>query len=144
MFAKARQLPTDKLEAAKQEFEHLIKIGILRPSRSSWASPLHMVKKTDGSWRPCGDYKALNAITEKDRYSLPFITDMAAFLHNKQIFTKIDLQRAYHQVAMNPADIPETAVITPFGLFEYTRMPFGLCNAAQNGTGTTRTQDKRI
>lgn len=90
-----------------------------------------MVKKSNGSWRPCGDYRALNSVTIPDRYPLPFIQDVTAILNGKTIFSKIDLKRAYHQVPVKSDDIEKTAIITPFGLFEFTRMTFGLRNAAQ-------------
>lgn len=131
MSTKVRQLNPEKLEAAIKEFNYLEEIGVVRRSSSPWASPLVMVKKSNGEWPPCGDYKALNSQTEKDRYSLPFISDVASLLDGKTTFSKVDLLRAYHQVPMNPPDIPKTAVLTPFGLYEYIKMPFGLCNAAQ-------------
>lgn len=126
-----RRLEPDKLAAAKSEFELMMKAGICRPSSSCWASPLHLVKKPDGSYRPCGDYRALNAITIPDRYSIPFLSDFASNLQGKTIFSKIDLQKAFHQVPVAEEDIPETAITTPFGLLEFPYMRFGLCNAAQ-------------
>ncbi|UYV81606.1 hypothetical protein LAZ67_20001679 [Cordylochernes scorpioides] len=105
--------------------------GICRPSKSPWASPLHLVPKKDSSLRPCGNYRKLNAATVRDRYPVPNIMDFASHLHGKKIFSTIDLVRAYHHVPMESRDIPKTAVITPFGLFEFPRMSFGLCNAAQ-------------
>lgn len=129
---KVRRLDPIKLAAAKKEFEHLMEQGIIRPSKSAWASALHMVKKPNGEWRPCGDYRQLNARTVPDRYPLPNIRDFTANLHGNKIFSKIDLVKAFHQIPMASKDIEKTALITPFGLFEYIRMPFGLRNAAQS------------
>ena len=129
--SKYRRLDAEKLAAAKAEFRSLEQQGIVRRSSSSWASPLHMVKKSDGSWRPCGDFRRLNLQTEPDKYSVPNIADLAAKLHGARVFSKLDLRKGYHQVPMKPADVPKTAICTPFGLFEFLRMPFGLKNAGQ-------------
>ena len=130
VYARVRRLNGQKLEAAKHEFEQLLKAGIIRPSSSSWSSPIHLVpKKTEGEWRVCGDYRFLNSKTIPDRYPLPHIRGMPDKLHGKHFFSKIDLLRAYHQIPMHPDDIEKTAVITPFGLYEYLFMPFGLRNA---------------
>ena len=106
-------------------------MGIIRRSKSPWSSPLHLVPKKDGGLRPCGDYRRLNNATTPDRYTVPFLTDAHSQLHGKTIFSKIDLIKSYYQIPVAAADIQKTAVATPFGLWEWTRCPFGLKNAGQ-------------
>ena len=78
VFAKARRLDPDKIESAKKEFASMEEAGIIRRSTSPWSSPLHIVKKKDGTWRPCGDYGRLNNVTVPDQYPLPNIADFSA------------------------------------------------------------------
>ena len=127
----ARRLSPEKLKAAKAEFEAMIDQGICRPSTSEYASPLHMAKKANGDWRPCGDFRGLNSRTKPDRYPIPHLHDFSYNLHGSTIFSSIDLIKAFYQIPVADEDIHKTAVITPFGSFEFLRMPFGLCNAAQ-------------
>ena len=131
VYARPRRLSPDQLSVSKEEFQKLLEMNIIRPSNSPWSSPLHIVAKPSGGWRACGDYRALNAVSGDDRYQMPHLQDFSIHLEGKTIFTKIDLVRAYNQVPMNAADIAKPAIVTPFGLFEYTCMTFGLKNAAQ-------------
>ena len=127
--ARFRRLDPARLAAAKQEFKKMLAAGVIRRSSSCWSSPLHMVQKKCGGWRPCGDYRRLNAATVEDKYPLPNMGDLSSRLDGCVIFSKLDLQKGYYQVPVAAADVAKTAVITPFGLFEFVRMPFGLKNA---------------
>ena len=95
---------------------------IIKPSSSPWASPLNMVPKSSGGWR-LWDYRVLNQATIPDRYP---VSPHTRFL----CYPRYDLIKGYHQIPVAPGDIPKTAIITPLGLFEFTRMPFGLRNQA--------------
>ena len=127
--SKFRRLSPDKLEIAKTVFSELEKAGICQKAASPWASPLHMVKKSDGSYRPCGDYRRLNTVTEPDHYPLPNITDITNVLGGAKYFSKIDLTKGYHQVPISTEDIPKTAICTPFGTYTFNYTCFGLRNA---------------
>jgi hypothetical protein len=127
-----RRPDSAKLVAAKAEFSKLERDRIIRRSSSNWSAPLHMVKKPDGTWRPCGDYRRLNLVTTPDSYLLPNIQDLSARLHGCRIFSKLDLRKGYYQIPVQEGDIHKTAVVTLFGLWEFLRMPFGLRNAGQS------------
>ena len=129
--ARARRLPPDKLAAAKARFAEIQEVGIIRRSNSPCSSPLHVVPKSDGGWRPCGDYRRLNEITTPDRYPIPNLQDFTSGLAGKTVSSKFDLVCSYHQIPMKEEDIPQTSIITPFGLHEFLHMLFGLKNAAQ-------------
>lgn len=123
------RLPISHLEPTKSLFADLLEQEVIRPSKSPYASPLVLVAKKDGSTRPCVDYRKLNCQTLPDSYPLPRIEDILSSARGK-FFSTIDLKNGYYQIPVAESDIPKTAVTTPFGLFEYMRMPFGLRNAA--------------
>ncbi|GFU96118.1 retrovirus-related Pol polyprotein from transposon 297 [Trichonephila clavipes] len=129
--ARPRRLHPKLYDAVKVEFEFLLAQGIIRPSKSPWSSPLHVVPKSDSTIRPVGDYRQLNSVTEFDSYPMPYLNDFAHALHGKRIFSKIDIFKAFHQIPIAECDIPKTAVTTPWGLYEYTHLCFGLMNAPQ-------------
>ncbi|GFY31713.1 hypothetical protein TNCV_4200231 [Trichonephila clavipes] len=129
--ARPKRLHPKLYDAVKVEFEFLLAQGIIRPSKSPWSSPLHVVPKSDSTVRPVGDYRQLNSVTEFDSYPMPYLNDFAHALHGKKIFSKIDIFKAFHQIPIAECDIPKTAVTTPWGLYEYTHLCFGLVNAPQ-------------
>ncbi|GBN50101.1 Transposon Ty3-I Gag-Pol polyprotein [Araneus ventricosus] len=127
VYSRARHLAPDKLKLSKQEFQFMLDNDLIRRPKSQWASPLHLVNNKDGTLRPCGDYRRLNAQIVPDRCQIPRIEDFHCIL--KDIFSKIDLVKAYYQIPITEEDKAKTAKTTPFGHYEFNVMSFVLCNA---------------
>lgn len=125
-----RRVPIFKREVLDNEITKLEEQGLIEKSESPWSSPLVLVQKKDKSWRLCVDYRKLNANTIKDAYPIPRVADDLDSLAGSAWFSSLDLNMAYHQIPMHKADKEKTAFATPRGgLYQYTVMPFGLCNA---------------
>ncbi|GJY48552.1 reverse transcriptase domain-containing protein [Tanacetum coccineum] len=126
--APYRLAPAEMKELAEQLKEFSDK-GFIRPSSSLWGAPILFVKKKDGSFRMCIDYRELNKLTVKNRYPLPRTDDLFDQLQGSSIYSKIDLRSGYHQLRVREEDIPKTAFRTRYGHYEFRVMPFGLTNA---------------
>lgn len=127
---KAYRLPLNKRRLVEQCIDDMLQANIIRPSSSPWSSPVVLVPKGQGQEvRFCVDFRKLNQVTQKDSHPIPHLQDIFDNLQGSTIFSTLDLRSGYHQIPVDPRDIEKTAFATHVGLFEFTRLPFGLCNA---------------
>jgi transposase InsO family protein len=124
-----RRIPMHQVEMVEEEMKKMMDSGVIRPSKSPWASPVVIVKKKDGTCRFCVDFRRLNDVTVKDAYPLPRIEDSLDVLQGSSLFSTLDLASGYWQVEMKECDKEKTAFASKYGLWEFNVMPFGLCNA---------------
>jgi hypothetical protein len=123
------RMTTPELAELKEHIKEFLEKGFIHPSSSPWGAPVIFVPKKDGTQRLCMDYRALNEVTIKNKYPLPRIDDLFDQLRGACVFSKIDLRSGYHHLKVRECDIPNTAFISWYGLYEYTVMSFGLTNA---------------
>ena len=122
-------MPHTQKETIEKHIEDMLHSYVIQPSVSPWASPVVLVPKSDGSSRFCVDFRKVNKITKKDSCPLPLISESLDALGGAKFFSSLDLVSGYWQVEMDPASCEKTAFVTHAGQYEYTTMPFGLCNA---------------
>ena len=126
---RLRRTPMSFADEEEAHLQKMLKAGVIQPSTSDWASAPVLVRKRDGSVRWCVDYRALNTKTVKDVFPLPLVEECMDMLAGNVWYSKLDANSAYWQIRIKPEDCKKTAFLTKFGLFEFVRMAFGLCNS---------------
>jgi hypothetical protein len=123
------RMSVEELKEPKKQLTELQEAGYIRSNSSPCGAPILFVQKKDGSQKMCVDYRSLNDVIMKNKYSLPRIENLFGKMRGVRVFSKIDLRSGYHQMKIRPLDIPKTAFSTRYGLYEFTDLSFGLTNA---------------
>jgi hypothetical protein len=122
-------MSVEELKELKKQLMELQETGYICPNSSPCGAPVLIIQKKEGSQGMCVDYRSLNDVIMKNKYSLPRVEDLFDHMRSARVFSKIDLRSGYHQVKIRPSDIPKTDFSTRYGLYEFTVMSFGLTNA---------------
>ena len=130
-FCRPRRLSPAHLRVLKEKLDELLHQGIIVPSNSEYAAPIHLAPKRD-DFRLVGDYRQLNNTITRDTYPIPNIADFSAQLSGMRIFSNLDLKSAYQCIPIKLEDQGKSTITTPLGAYKYTRLPYGLSNAAQS------------
>ena len=127
---------TQKAKESEATWKELERLGVIEKVKAGeptlWSSPLHLAKKADGTWRPCGDYRALNAITDHDSFPLPNLRHEAPKIKGSTIFSSIDLFRAFYNIELSESAAQKTTLVSPWGTYKFKRLSMGLKNSAQS------------
>merc|ERR1712212_133356 len=136
--AKCRPLMpgSPKYMQAEKDLKKLVDMGIIKPVNPSdsniWTSALHLAPKPDGTFRVCGDFRDLNSKTIMDGFPLPNIRTFMGQIKGSKIFSRVDLVKAFHQIPLDPTSQAKSTIVTPWGAFQFSRLPMGLKNSAQS------------
>lgn len=129
IYQRPYRTPLAKRKIVEEQVEEMLQLGVIEPSSSPWASPITLVPKPEGQTRFCCDYRKVNAVTVRDSYPLPLISDIFDQLGGSTIFSTLDLKSGYWQIPVDPEDKPKTSFCCHMGLYQFRRVPFGLANA---------------
>ena len=121
-------LTEQELKGLRKWLDRMVVEGKIQRSKSATRATILLVRKANGEFRLCVDYRGLNKVTLKNRYPIPLMSELKECLNRAKIFTKLDLKNSYHLICMAKGDEPKTAFRTRFGLYEWKVIPFGLCN----------------
>lgn len=129
VYERARRLAPLEKQVLSEQVSEWLRDGVIRPSHSDYASPVVLTKKKNGSFRVCIDYRRLNRKTVKDRFPIPLIEDQIDKLNGARIFSTIDMKNGFFHIPVEEESKKYTAFITPNGLYEFNKTPFGFCNS---------------